>query len=110
MKRQILILCLFLSSFEFLYKNEKSNKKINISQILARGQIVRDEQHLVTDPSSLQTTYSFVITSEMSPSLLLLASYNGPKNEIVADYVRLNVEVGLENQVCPMLGNVFLYL
>ena len=44
-------------------------------------------------------TYSFAVTSEMTPSVLVLASFVGHSNEVVADYIRLNVELKLENQV-----------
>ena len=35
----------------------------------------------------------------MTPSVLVLASFVGHSIEVVADYIRLNVEVKLENQV-----------
>jgi len=58
-----------------------------------------DEQHVIVNPQSEESEYSFVVTSEMTPNFLLMASYIREDNEVVADYISMNAALKLENQV-----------
>ena len=58
-----------------------------------------DEQHVVAVPESQQSEYSFVVTSEMTPTFIVMASYIRDDNEVVADYITMNAKLELLNQV-----------
>ena len=68
-------------------------------QVISRGLILLDEQHLISDPESKESEYSFIVTSEMTPNFLVLASYIRDDDEVVADFISMNADLNFENQV-----------
>ena len=69
-------------------------------QVIARGVILVDEEHLVLNSSSQQTTYMFPVTSQMTPNFFVLASYITDDYEVVADYMSMSADLQLKTQVC----------
>ena len=66
---------------------------------MSRGVILQDTI-IARATEDHQLTYRFTVTPEMMPSILVFASYFREDNkEIVADSIRLNVAVALQNQV-----------
>ena len=74
---------------------------------MSRGVILLDSMIVRNQTDSLQSTYSFLVTSNMTPSLLVIASYVRDDKEIVADSLKLNVILSLQNQVSKSLLIVF---
>ena len=51
------------------------------------------------DKERLMSNFTFNVTSQMTPSVTLIASYVTDKNEIVADSIKVNVELPLAHMV-----------
>ena len=72
-------------------------------QIISRGLVLRDEQHIIPNPELQQSEFSFVVTSEMTPTFIVMASYISDNDEVVADYITMAAKLELKNKVSTML-------
>ena len=55
----------------------------------------------------MESNYAFTVTSEMTPSVQIVASYIGENDEVIADVITINTAVAFENQVSVTPQKIF---